>query len=77
MVLQDSQSLFSKIQLTDDHFNMKLDSDPTKVFSALIPDPLDKMYNNDEIGVILYESLHLINCRQTQINLSPTFRKKE
>lgn len=40
-------------QLTDEHFHKKMDSDPTKEFSVLIIQTLDKIYNNDETTVIL------------------------
>eukprot|EP00105_Crassostrea_gigas_P005310 XP_011418863.1 PREDICTED: uncharacterized protein LOC105322042 [Crassostrea gigas] len=56
-------------QLTDDRLYKKLDSDPTEEFSALITDTLDKMYENAEIGVNVYETLRQTNCRPGQFYL--------
>lgn len=58
MVVLDKQVYLDEAnrQLKDDRFYKKLDSDPTEEFSALITDTLDEMYENDEIGVSVYET---------------------
>lgn len=49
--------------MIDDCFYKKLDFDFIEEFLVFIINILDKMYENDEIGVNVYEMFCLINCR--------------
>ena len=78
VVVLDKQAYLAEAnrQLTDDRFYKKLDSDPTEEFSALITNTLDKMYENDEIGVNVYETLRPTNCGPGQFYLLPKIHKE-
>lgn len=73
MKVLDKQSYLAETnrQLTDDLFYKKLDSDPTEEFLAPITETLDEMYENDDIGVNVYETLRPTNWRPGQFYLLP------
>ncbi|XP_061196804.1 uncharacterized protein LOC133205080 [Saccostrea echinata] len=48
-------------QLSDERFYKKLDSDPSKEFSTTITKTLDEMFENNEIGINVYETLNPID----------------
>eukprot|EP00105_Crassostrea_gigas_P014468 XP_011431136.1 PREDICTED: uncharacterized protein LOC105330902 [Crassostrea gigas] len=78
VVVLDKQAYLAEAnrQLTDDRFYKKLDFHPTEEFSALITDTLDERYENDEIGVIVYETLRQTNCDPGQCFLLPKIQKE-
>ncbi|XP_055997948.1 uncharacterized protein LOC130047308 [Ostrea edulis] len=63
-------------QLSDERFYKKLESDPTKKFSATITTTLKDMYKNEEIGVNVFETLRPMDCRPEQLYLLPKIHKE-
>ncbi|XP_061188704.1 uncharacterized protein LOC133196871 [Saccostrea echinata] len=56
-------------QLSDERFYKKLDSDFTKEFSTAITKTLHEMFENNGIGINVYETLNPIDCRPGQFYL--------
>lgn len=63
-------------QLSDERFYKKLDSDPTKEFSATISKTLGEMLSNNEIGNNVYTTLNPTDCRPGQFYLLPKIHKE-
>ncbi|XP_062572166.1 uncharacterized protein LOC134234122 [Saccostrea cucullata] len=78
VVVMDKETYMAEAQrqLSDERFYKKLDSDPTKEFSTAITKTLDDMFEKDEIGINVYETLNPIDCRPGQFYLLPKIHKE-
>ncbi|XP_062596387.1 uncharacterized protein LOC134257802 [Saccostrea cucullata] len=78
VVVMDTETYMAEAQrqLSDERFYKKLDSDPTKEFSTTITKTLDDMFEKNEIGINVYETLNPIDCRTGQFYLLPKIQKE-
>ncbi|XP_061171899.1 uncharacterized protein LOC133181402 [Saccostrea echinata] len=78
VVVLDKEAYMAEAQrqLSDERFCKKLDSDPTKEFSAAIIKTLDEMFENNEIGVNVYDTLNPIDCRPGKFYLLSKIHKE-
>ncbi|XP_062609924.1 uncharacterized protein LOC134271725 [Saccostrea cucullata] len=64
-------------QLSDKRLYKKLDPDPTKEFSIAITKTLEDIFEKNEIGINVYETLSPIDCRPAQFYLLPKIHKED
>ncbi|XP_062610216.1 uncharacterized protein LOC134271997 [Saccostrea cucullata] len=78
VVVLDKETYMAEAQrqLSDERFYKKLDSDPTKEFSTAITKTLDDMFEKNEIGINVYETLNPIDSRPGQFYLLPKIHKE-